>query len=952
MNKQNMQRIKSLIFGMLMCSIPAFCGCNDENVDNSIPKLEIEEEYLMQDFDNKKHDIQIPVITNLSRDEWRVISSEPNWCMATKVIDENMIRLYIPTSEEPEVREATVKIMSTVNEYTIKVRQLGHGPAILITPLTPTTLAAEGGDVRLKITSNIEYQTKIQDNCDWIIESTVPDTRALSSSEYIFHVDNYSMYGELRTANILFNSEKYKETKAECVISQKPLEPTTDDIETGGDTMFKPVGGTANQYQVGQEIEKCWDGLGGSNCYHSPWSGSGTKFPVILEFDFDGTHTLDYFVYTPRATGDGQWGTFDLYYATQDTHEYTKIGTYDFKMSTAQSRLSMDKPLVKVTKLKVVVNTAKNNYVNCEEIEFYEAKSGLSELEKQLSNVFTDLTCSEVRPEATSQQIQMLPGYFINVAMQLKNGTYDPWEKKFRIQEYKPYSIPGIWAEKLYMKSYTNLDNPTGLYVNAGSELIVMVGDSHGNNISLQTIQSSDLRGDQYLLHEGLNKLQIKNNGMLFVMYNTDLTLENTQPIKIHIPLTSGVVSGYFDLEKDKTDAVYTELLKKATYEYFIVKGNEILLNFHRTKLLQWLPDNIVEYITMFDHFVNWQYDLLGLEDIRPQLFNNHINASSVNDDSYMWASNGQIGFGINALDVFMPTEKLYTERRCWGPAHEIGHVHQGAISWTGCVESSNNLFSNYVLYKVGRECSNGAPLSILADRRLDDRPFCNFLGNPKAEDKDIHMRMYWQLWLYFHRCGVKSNFYPEFFKKLRNNRNLNNISVGERQMLFVKYASDVAQMNLADFFEMWGFMTPVDETIEQYGASRYIVTDAMIKEVKEYTAKYPTPSPFYYIEDRKDGDEGLESLGLTGKVGDVGHYTQFKDNQKITKTPTYSVSGQQVSIINGNEAVAFEIWKDGERKYFSNLLKFTLPDKLPVGQCIIKAVQADGKLIIVERSK
>jgi len=125
-----------------------------------------------------------------------------------------------------------------------------------------------------------------------------------------------------------------------------------------------------------------------------------------------------------------------------------------------------------------------------------------------------------------------------------------------------------------------------------------------------------------------------------------------------------------------------------------------------------------------------------------------------------------------------------------------------------------------------------------------------------------------------------------------------------------------------------------------------------MIAETREYTSKYPNPQPFYYIEDRKDGDAGLESLGLTGKIGDVGHYTQFKENQKITKTPTYSASGQQVTIINGNEAVAFEIWKDGKRKYFSNFLKFTLPDELPVSQCTIRAVQADGKLITVERSK
>ena len=351
MDKQDIQRIKSLILVMLICCMPVFCGCNDEDENHSIPQLEIAEEFLIQDFDNKKHDIEIPVITNLSKDEWRITSSAPNWCMATKVIDENMVRLYIPASEEPEVREAVVKVVSTVKEYTIKVRQLGYGPAILVTPLTATTLSADGGDVRHKITSNIDYKVNIPEVCDWLNETTIPDTRALSSKEHTFHIDNYAMYGEVRSASIHFDNEKYEGVAAECVIQQKPLEPNTDDVEPGGDVMFKPIGGTASQHQPGQEIEKCWDGLGGNNFYHSPWAAGATKFPVILEFDFDGTHTLDYFVYTPRSTGGGHWGTFDLYYATQDTPEYILLGSYDFKKSTSQTKLAMCKPLAKITKL-------------------------------------------------------------------------------------------------------------------------------------------------------------------------------------------------------------------------------------------------------------------------------------------------------------------------------------------------------------------------------------------------------------------------------------------------------------------------------------------------------------------------------------------------------------------------------------------------------------------------
>ena len=63
MDKQDIQRIKSLILVMRICCMPVFCGCNDEDENHSIPQLEIAEEFLIQDFDNKKHDIEIPVIT-------------------------------------------------------------------------------------------------------------------------------------------------------------------------------------------------------------------------------------------------------------------------------------------------------------------------------------------------------------------------------------------------------------------------------------------------------------------------------------------------------------------------------------------------------------------------------------------------------------------------------------------------------------------------------------------------------------------------------------------------------------------------------------------------------------------------------------------------------------------------------------------------------------------------
>ena len=78
----------------------------------------------------------------------------------------------------------------------------------------------------------------------------------------------------------------------------------------------------------------------------------------------------------------------------------------------------------------------------------------------------------------------------------------------------------------------------------------------------------------------------MKGEGQLFVMYNTELTSNTAKPIKIHIPLGSGTVNGFFDLKEHKTDEKYAELLKKSTHKYFCIRGEKIMFYFHRNKLI------------------------------------------------------------------------------------------------------------------------------------------------------------------------------------------------------------------------------------------------------------------------------------------------------------------------------------------------------------------------------
>lgn len=732
-------------------------------------------------------------------------------------------------------------------------------------------------------------------------------------------------------------------------------EPSVEDVIVEGDFPIVPTGGKASECQPGQDIGNSFDGKFGADGqpYHSIWNQQAA-FPVTLEYFFDQKPDLDYLIYYTRS-GNGNFGKVDIYTATESEPEYQLQGSYDFKMQNAASRVDFKNTLSKVTKVKFSVKSGLGGFVSCDEMEFYR-KNNEKVLDKQLLTVFTDLTCTQVKEGATNEQINTLPAYFASLATMLRNDTYDPREKEFRIQSYQPYSNVEEWAEKLMTKRYSNLDNPTGIYVEAGDSVVILVGDTHGNSLSVQCIgeeETSDgsknyvqtaASGETRFLQEGVNKVGFSRKGMLFLMYTANLTDENALPITVHIAPGSGKVSGFFDLKKHQTNEKYQELIGKATYKYFCVRGERIMFYFHREQMKQAVPTDILSAINLWDDIIGWEQELMGIEDVRPSQVNNHLFAISP-EGSYMWASDYRIAFVYTYLNnILLKDNVMAAKDNAWGPAHEIGHIHQRAINWPGSTESSNNLFSNYILYKLGKYCSRGSELSALATARCEKHQGWWNMGSAthQNEDTEIHMRMNWQLWNYYHRCGYKKDFWQTLFKLLREDRIVES-DPGAAQLKFAMKASQAANENLTDFFEMWGFFEPVDATIEQYGTWNYRVTEAMIKEAKDFMAQFPAPKhAFYYLEDRKNGDVGIGDY----KVGDVGYYTRFQDDVKITKEVGYSLSGQQVSITDGDEAVAFEVRKDGKLLYFSNFFQFTVPSTIPLDGAAVYAVQADGKRI------
>ena len=806
----------------------------------------------------------------------------------------------------------------------------------------------DAANVSISITTNLNvdnWEAKVTDK--WLRATQFKNSLKISVDANIG--------SNRRTANVKVSSATKHYT---ITVTQY----SASDIVIEEDIQVKPYAGKASEEETDPDrsIEHSFDDkfiADGGVPYHSKW-GQSADFPVILEYYFEGNTDIDYFIYHTNS-GNGTFGKFDVYTQTKENTEYVHQGSYDFNMRNSPSIASLKTP-VKATKVKFEVHSGKNGYVSCDEMQFFK-KNKKNTLEEQLLTVFTDITCSEIKPDVTQEQIEALPEFFIQTASALKDDSYNKWEKEFRIREYCPYSSADEWADKLMTRKYGDLDNPTGIYVNEGDEVVVLVGNTHGQSISIQNIgeetskgyAQTSVNGDIYPLKEGVNKLTAKQTGMLFVMYNTNIQNPDAQPIKIHIPLGGGKVCGFFSLKEHQTNEKYKELIDKADYKYFCVIGNAIILYFHHKQLKAAVPYDILSSIELWDNMIQWQQELMGIEDVHPKQMNNHIFAISP-EGGYMWASEGRIGFVYTVLGDILRKSYLMASRNSWGPAHEIGHVHQGAINWASTTESSNNLFSNYTIYKFGQNCSRGTELAVpeyaanvkkatLVFRRcVENKAWCDFGTDYQGEDPEMHARMNWQLWNYYHRCGYNPQFFPTLFKLMR----VSTQDPGENQMMYARMACRAANENLTDFFERWGFFVPISMKVNQYGTYNYIVTDAMIKETKEFMKQFPAPKhAFYYLEDRKKGDPGLDTT-----PPDVGYFTQFAEDMKITKQITYTISGHQVNVQNGEQAVAFEIKENDNLKYFGTSFQFEVPNTISPDHVKLYAVQADGVRIEMTR--
>ena len=605
----------------------------------------------------------------------------------------------------------------------------------------------------------------------------------------------------------------------------------------------------------------------------------------------------------------------------------------------------------------------------------YEAKlelmNHIDEYNAVLPTFFSDLSCSALQPsyEAMSDEelrsaMSELPVTLQDIAVKVKNSAWGHREEEFRIQDYKAYSDPDYWANVLYTKKYGRLNNPTGIYGNAGDVLYIFVGGDipQGATLKAEVVSGTSIQGEAKVLNTGLNMVPVKKDlSNLFIQYigttsvDSDVLITDYPALKIHVE--QGVVNGYWDKARH-TDADWVDMKTNLfTSDVVQVKGERVMFHMSRKYITGCCPTTITDAIGWWDDMNRWQQDVMGMEDVRPSKFNN-LNCAISLTSGYQSATHYRTQYAETYIKNLLPYANVMSNAdNCWGPAHETGHVHQAAIQSVGTAEVSNNFFSNLTLFKLGRYTSRGDANSVIFSDYAAHKPYILRGGGST-------LRSFWQLYLYFHEAMGDTTFYPRVFQAMRATPMkardpkyyASSVYGNEDLLLFAKACCDVAQLDLSEFFRFWGYLEITDKQyIDDYGAFYLTTRKSDVEEFLAHVSQYPKAPSIIFIEDRvkaeprTDGGEGNKlhhgAAVRVGEAGDVGHYTDFADTLVKAEGYLYSKAGAKVTLEGGKGAVGFKVYAkaDDALLYGSNNLAFTLSEEVAAQEIYIVAAQADG---------
>ena len=600
----------------------------------------------------------------------------------------------------------------------------------------------------------------------------------------------------------------------------------------------------------------------------------------------------------------------------------------------------------------------------------------------EFKNYFVDDICTELAvpySAMTDEQLRTtmsaMPEELVNIALKVKNNAWEKREKEFRVFDAKPHSNSYNWKYLMNVRQYSELQIPTG--ISADNEyVLIFVGSELPDSIWMELCPVAGNMTRPLMtnvLQSGLNVVKIPDtegdDRMLFIQYyvDTDTTATSKKladyPI-VPIHIEGGYVNGYFDLSRH-TDEDWRDMTQNMMKHYSVqVLGERVLFHMELKNVLAACPNTITDAIKWWDECVKWQHELMGADKYYDR-WNDLIMAKDGYEGMFMYATETYTYYEYYTLSDILPWEKVYASPgQMWGPAHEIGHVNQGAINVVSCTEATNNLFANAQIFRTGKTTTRGNGVSVCREDFSNRTPF-----PLRGSDIIAKSRMFFQLYLYFHAAGKDTTFWPRVFETLRKkpldkgpkDRNWTSLTQAkDDQLRFAEVCCEVAQMDLSEFFEAWGMFEPMtDAGVGDY--ENFIVNltkeeaEASRARMQRYEKK---GGHLIFIEDRikpsprTDGVAGnrlnFNDEFVIGKMGSTGQWGDYIDESVKAQGYYYSRSSNTITIkkaADAKGALGFKLYNEqtGELLDFNNEYKLTVPVAHANAPLTVVAAQADG---------
>lgn len=485
--------------------------------------------------------------------------------------------------------------------------------------------------------------------------------------------------------------------------------------------------------------------------------------------------------------------------------------------------------------------------------------------------------------------------------------------------------------------------------------------------------------------------------------------LSDYEDLKIHIE--GGYINGYWnkmgdDLYTPDQNENWDYIAARATQTDVTVLGEYITLQFPLGSAVDndgntnnglsyyYTGKNIIESsIQEWDNVMMWERIVLGVLDKEATMdatnnvkspYSDHAHVIDYTGDDtdgfesgygdyynvhglsfgtphgYMYGGWDHCGYHFNTMGAIM-TSMITDAGSHWGPAHEIGHQHQGLLTVNGLTEVTNNLFSNVVLWYFGKTTSrvNGSALEPIAEMFANEEAdFFNTTSNVF-----ITTQMYYKLFLYYHVLGHNPKFYPKLFEMLRQDP----MSGGYNQngstsiLHFYKKCCEAAGEDLTEFFRAYGFFRVMtNRLVGDYSNSVYNQTqediDDAIAEVKALaeTKGWEENIAVLFINDDTGGQilsHRSDTEYLTpfeSADSELGSYATF--NEATTPNYTYTIVGTTVTM-EGEGGIGFAIYNEnGEIIGFSDNKTFEVSvecaEAIASGKAVVKTVQGDNEAV------